>query len=353
MKRFYLILLLMAWALLQAKTSFTAYPYLAYSSETKIMIGAFSFLKYDLSVSEPEAKATEFGVLSNTIYSQNKQFLLVVIPRFVYQDWEVESDLLFRSWPDSFYGLGNFTDQEVSEPFTSNQYSAEFILRRNLDYSLSVAMISALGWHRPTRVLPAGMFESTEMLGQQDSFHSGLGFSLKYDSSDGSFFPRKGMKLESKQVWYDNAFGSDFDFQASEYDLCFYLPIGQDQVLAAQSDLEINSGQVPYYMYPELGARLRAYDSKRFIDKVRISQRIEQRIFPFSAKFSRRIGFVIFGETGQVASELDQIRLKDWHWSMGLGLRFSILPQERLNLRADIGFGEDSVNFIINAREVF
>ncbi|MCB5271047.1 MAG: outer membrane protein assembly factor [Candidatus Cloacimonetes bacterium] len=353
MKRYILILLLMPWTLLLARTSFTAYPYLAYSSETKIMIGAFSFFKYEISEAESEAEKMEFGVLGNTIYSQNKQFLFVIIPRFVYHDWEVESDLLFRSWPDSFYGLGNFADQEISEPFTSNQYSAEFILRRNLDYSLSVALISALGWHKATKVQPGGMFESTDMLGKQDSFHSGLGFSLKYDSSDGSFFPRQGLRLESKQLWHDDALGSDFDFQTSKYDARFYLPIGQEQVLAVQSDLEINSGQVPYYLYPELGARLRAYDSKRFIDKVRISQRIEDRIFPFSGKFSQRIGFVLFGETGQVASDFDLIRLKDWHFSAGAGLRFSILPQERLNLRADIGFGEDSVNFIINAREVF
>ncbi|MCB5262868.1 MAG: outer membrane protein assembly factor [Candidatus Cloacimonetes bacterium] len=351
MKRLILILLLMAGVLIQARTSFTAYPYLAYSSETKIMVGAFSFLKYDIS--ESEAEAVEFDILGNTIYSQNKQFLFVIIPRFVYHDWELESDLLFRSWPDSFYGLGNFTDQEVSEPFTSSQYSAEFILRRNLDYSVSVALISALGWHQPKKVQPDGMYESTDMLGKQDSFHSGLGFSLKYDSSDGSYFPRQGLTLETKQLWHDVALGSDFDFQTSKYDARFYLPIGQEQVLAAQSDLEINSGQVPYYMYPELGARLRAYDSKRFIDKVRISQRIEHRSFPFSGKFSKRIGFVVFGETGQVANDFDLIRLKDWHFSAGAGLRFSILPQERLNLRADIGFGKDSVNFIINAREVF
>ncbi|MDD3533618.1 MAG: BamA/TamA family outer membrane protein, partial [Candidatus Cloacimonetes bacterium] len=277
----------------------------------------------------------------------------VIIPKIIYQDWEVESDLLFRSWPDYYYGLGNFTDQDVSEPFTSDQYSVEFILRRNLDYSLSVALISALDWHKLTKVQPGGMLESADPPGSGDSFHSGLGFSLKYDSSDGSFFPRKGMRMETKQLWHDTALGSDFTFQTSKYDMRFYLPIGQEQVLAAQSDLEINSGQVPYYQYPELGARLRAYDSQRFIDKIRISQRIEHRSFPFSGKFTKRIGFVLFGETGQVASDFDLIRLKDWHWSAGAGLRFSILPQERLNLRADIGFGEDSVNFIINAREVF
>lgn len=353
MKRLTFILLILAWSIAQAKVNFTAYPYLAYSSETKIMVGAFSVLQYDLKSPELEAETLELDVLANTIYSQNKQFLFVIIPKLIYQDWEVESDLLFRSWPDSFYGLGNFTDQDISEPFTSDQYSAEFILRRNLDYSLSMALISSLGWHKLTKVQPGGMLESADLQGAEDSFHSGLGFSLEYDSSDGSFFPRKGMRLETKQLWHDSALGSDFTFQTSKYDLRFYLPIGRDQVLAAQSDLEISSGQVPYYLYPELGSRLRAYDSQRFIDKIRISQRIEHRSFPFSGEFTKRIGFVLFGETGQVAKDFDLIRLKDWHWSAGGGLRFSILPQERLNLRADIGFGKDSVNFIINAREVF
>jgi hypothetical protein len=176
---------------------------------------------------------------------------------------------------------------------------------------------------------------------------------LRYDNTDGSYFPRQGVKMEAKQLWYESAWGSDFEYRQSSLDARGYLPLSPNQVLAAQSDLQANTGDVPFFRYPELGNRLRAYDSKRFIDQVRISQRIEHRVFPFHGNFTRRIGFVSFVETGQVASEFDLIRLRDWHWSVGAGLRFSILPEQRLNLRADIGFGEDSVNVIINAREVF
>ncbi|MDD3104263.1 MAG: hypothetical protein PHY24_08635 [Candidatus Cloacimonetes bacterium] len=78
MKRLTLILLILSWAIAQAKINFTAYPYLAYSSETKLMVGAFSVFQYDLINPELEAETLEFDLLANTIYSLNKQFLFVI-----------------------------------------------------------------------------------------------------------------------------------------------------------------------------------------------------------------------------------------------------------------------------------
>ena len=156
-----------------------------------------------------------------------------------------------------------------------------------------------------------------------------------------------------RSLFFSDILGSDYNYSESKIDLRAYLTSSPVSVLALQSDLVTHDGNTPFYNYPELSARLRAFDGKRFIDALRISQRIENRVFPFSGNFSRRLGFVLFAEVGQVAEDIQSLALKDLHYSFGGGLRFSILPDEKLNLRADFGFWGDDMNFIINAREVF
>jgi len=351
MKYILILLLVMLFTALNAELTFTAYPYAAYTSETRLMAGAFSFFRYNFAESDEPVHAID--LLANTIYSQNKQFVVALIPRYRRGSWSLESSLQFEDWPDSFYGIGNHTDSDVSESFTTRMYASELALRYRLSQILSVSALSNIGAHRLRGIQPGGMLEAADVPGKDESFFSGLGLGILLDTTDGSYYPLTGLKLEGKQIWYHSSLGSDFDFRKTSLDFRLFHPLSSKQVLAAQTDLEMNYQEVPFYLYPQLGDRLRAYDTKRFIDKVRISQRLEHRHFPFEGKYSGRLGFVVFTEFGQVAQSTEYLRLEDTHWSLGGGLRFSILPRERLNLRADLGIGKDSFNVMINAREVF
>ncbi|MCB5260538.1 MAG: BamA/TamA family outer membrane protein [Candidatus Cloacimonetes bacterium] len=354
--RFYLISTIIILCLLMplgAELTFTAYPYLAYSSETRAMIGAFTFIRYDFARSSETESLHQVALLGNTIYSQNKQFMLALIPNYTYGKMSMESSLLFSSWPSTFYGTGNFTEADVSESFTSTTYSTESSVRYYLAKNILASMQFDYGKHQIKEMKESGFLNSYQMPGKDNEQFAGIGGAIIFDTTSGGYYPEKGIKLELKQIWYESALGSDRTWQKKTFDTRIYVPWGQQNVFAVQSDLEINSGDVPFYMYSELGKRLRAYDTKRFIDELRLSQRIEQRSFPFSEGMLSRLGFVVFAETGQVAQALEDVKLKHWHLSLGTGIRFSILPAERLNLRADIGFGKDSINFIINAREVF
>ncbi|MCK9334017.1 MAG: outer membrane protein assembly factor [Candidatus Cloacimonetes bacterium] len=352
-KIIYLITLIALLYPLYAQNAISAYPYMAYSSETKLMGGAFSFFRYELDREEPAESSRDISVLANTIYSQKHQFLFVIIPQYRTENWKLSSSMTFQDWPDTFYGTGNATLDSAAEDYTSRRYAAETVLSRDLPRNLDLSLRLTQGWHEVRKSSVGSALQSSELLGLEPGFYSGVGYGLAYDSSDEGYYPEKGVKLEWRQLFYDAAFGSDYDYSEAQYDLRVYQKISPISVLAFQSDLIMHHGDLPFFNYPELGKRLRAYDSKRYIDKARISQRIESRIFPFNGGFTRRLGFVLFAETGQVAANVPDIRLKDWHTSLGGGLRFSILPKEKLNLRADIGFGKGSVNFIVNAREVF
>ncbi|HQQ67953.1 MAG TPA: BamA/TamA family outer membrane protein [Candidatus Cloacimonadota bacterium] len=333
------------------QNSFTAYPYVAYSGDTKLMVGAFGFFRHDLETTSVEPEV--FSILTNTIYSVKHQFLFVLMPQYRTENWKIAASMIFQEWSDAYHGIGNSSDMDEGEDYTSRRYSIETQITRNLSAHLKLSMRALQGWHKVRDYEENGLMQNAQLLGFDPGFYSGLGYAIGYDSTEDNYYPERGVKLEFKQLFFDEAWGSDYDYSESQYDLRAYLKTSGVSVLALQSDLVHHGEDLPFYNYPELGARLRAYDARRYIDKARISQRIENRIFPFSGSFTRRIGFVAFAESGQVAADVRDIRLKDWHYSVGGGLRFSILPNEKLNLRADIGFGDNSTNFMVNAREVF
>lgn len=355
MKLYFIAMLMLVISLspLWGEMLFTAYPYLAYSKETGAMAGGFAFWK--IEDRNPNIPQSSTSILTNALFSQKKQFLIAMIPEYKNEDigLKISSDIYLKYWPDDFYGTGNFTEADASERFTSKRYAAETGITKDIFKDLQISLRLSQGYHRYTKSIDEGLLENTDLPGKEESFYSGAGLTLEYNTTDSSNYPTRGVNYRIQQIHYKDFLGSDFEYRETKYDMRHYFPLGTKIVLAAQTDLVINSGNVPLYNYLELGNRLRAYDSMRFIDKSRIAQRLEQRVFPWEEGFAKRLGFVIFAESGQVMPDVKDINFKDWHWSAGAGIRFSILPLEKLNLRMDIGFGDDSLNFMINAREVF
>ena len=56
---------------------------------------------------------------------------------------------------------------------------------------------------------------------------------------------------------------------------------------------------------------------------------------------TEKIGFVAFGGLGDVGSEITDYNLKELKYSFGGGLRYLFNKKENVNLRMDIGIGQD------------
>ena len=66
-----------------------------------------------------------------------------------------------------------------------------------------------------------------------------------------------------------------------------------------------------------------------------------------------RLGAVAFIGFGDVANSIHDFKFKNLRVSAGLGLRFLLEKRERLNIRLDWGFGEDTNNYYLNIAEAF
>ena len=66
-----------------------------------------------------------------------------------------------------------------------------------------------------------------------------------------------------------------------------------------------------------------------------------------------RFGLVAFAGFGQVADKIEKMEFSEFKPSGGLGLRFALIPDQKVNLRIDMGVGKDDGSFDISIMEVF
>ena len=93
---------------------------------------------------------------------------------------------------------------------------------------------------------------------------------------------------------------------------------------------------------------MRGYFEGRYRDKIYLTAQMEYKTLLFW-----KIGFVIFGGMGDVASEFDHFKMKNAKYSYGFGLRYAFDFDERLTIRADFGFGKNTSGVYFSMQEAF
>ncbi|MDF4386619.1 hypothetical protein P3452_23640, partial [Vibrio parahaemolyticus] len=119
-------------------------------------------------------------------------------------------------------------------------------------------------------------------------------------------------------------------------------------VLAWQIRSESNFGDVSWDQMAMLGGAdaLRGYEQGQYRGRNMLISQVEYR-----QPLSGRHGMVYWLGAGTLAEEFDQLGQDEWLYSVGVGYRFEI--KQRVNLRLDIGFGNDQSGFYFAINEAF
>jgi len=349
------------------KAEYSIVPFMAYSNETLLMGGGFFNYQNKL---QKQSSIDEISLSSLVIYSSRQQFQVLLMPKYSLNNDKLilMMKLKGRHWPDKFWGIGNNTLDSAEEGYTQEEFQfglnleqliyQKLYLTGQLDYRIENILNKA----------PSGIMNGDNIIGNSAGNHYlGKGMGLRWKTTTSNFYPTQGVNYNLQYMQYSTAanfFDTNDSYDMFALDLNHYASPVEGWVFAAQSSFAQTENNIPFSFLPELGSRLRAYDSKRFIDKAMITQRLEQRIFPselglmqskgwMQSKFFKRTGLVVFSETGQVAPHVSRFKWDRNHWSNGFGLRYAIIPKEKLNLRMDFGFGKNKFNFIVQGTEAF
>jgi len=293
------------------------------------------------------------------VSTRGSYFFNSIISTFWFEDrLRVFGELRFRNTPDHYWGVGydlasSNPERDERTAYTRSmwkinprilwQFRDDFFLGLNIDYNRTSA----------SEVSPNMMSDPAFIEFGPVNFNSGLGIILRYDSRDVPVNAWSGMLVDLQGIGYTPSLGGNNSFTVIQLDIRKYLQILRPgSTLALQAKSRISQGDVPYSDLSFLGSPydLRGYYLGHYRDHSMIFGLAEYRhqFLKRDGKLSRHGGVGWLG-TGSIGSDPSDFR--KWIPNAGLGYRFEVQP--RMNVRAEIGFGKDSMGFYISFNEAF
>ena len=187
---------------------------------------------------------------------------------------------------------------------------------------------------------------------------------MRYDTRDNNLSAADGIYLDFRLSTYQFWAGSDFSYTQLRFDARKYFQPFKKHVLATQIFLVDTWGDPSFENLALLGGKtiMRGHYEGRYRDNAHYAAQMEYRL-PLKRKewidgrktlsFLERLGVVGFLALGDVAHSFSEIELSKIKYSAGFGIRYFILPEERINVRLDFGFGTQFPGVYFNIREAF
>jgi len=332
-------------------------PVLYYTPDTRLGFGAalIGFMKLKSKTDSTYTRlSTARLIVDYTLNKQSDQFLEWAV--FTREEkYLLRGELRHRVYTDHFYGIGNDTpladDEKYSFEFASTKLGAfkkigthsflgpDFQLTNFYDVETN-----PLADERPSQLV------EKQITGYKGGLNSGLGVVYLFDSRDNVAFASSGILLEAAAYHYGKTFGSDFSYENYKVNFSKFFELKPNHILAGNTVLNFNTGNVPFMLLAPAGGDkiLRGYSKNRFSDQNFAGTQVEYR-FPLFWRF----GMAAFAGIGEVFNEADDIKMNNLKYSVGTGLRFALNPEQKLNLRADIGYGREGINFYMVIGEAF
>ncbi|MCO6480145.1 MAG: BamA/TamA family outer membrane protein [Phaeodactylibacter sp.] len=340
-------------------------PLISYSPETSLRLGTASiFLFRPTGCTSNTQLSSIRAPLTYTLNRQQKA-------RFSYEIFMNDNRHIlagFIQWekfPFFFYGIGSGSVEENEETYTSRTVGAQASYLHNVAEKFFLG--AQLMWinNKMLEREPGGLLSQEGLIpGSEGSVSNGAGLIGRYDSRDNNLNPGRGLYLQSSLTTFPESFGSDFPFTKLEVDARKYFRPFQKHVLAFQLFAEHNWGNPPFELLALLGGDelMRGHYEGRFRDKTYWAAQAEYRL-PINRRdwfgsekklgFRERWGLTGFAGLGAVASSLGALPDSELRYSLGFGIRYLVLPKERVNIRVDFGFGTQRPGFYFNVREAF
>lgn len=244
---------------------------------------------------------------------------------------------LHSYFPDKFWGMGADTKNEWEESYAFEQLYLYAHLKRRLKKRLFVGAITEFQNLFKVRHQTGSVFDTSAFYGKTPYKILGTGFSISYDSRNFTFWPTKGIFIQSYFISYNTSLVSDFNFNKWVTDLRAFKTVFKNQVLAFQLYNYSTFGNSPFRSLASLGgeSNLRGFYQGRFRDNNLISCIAEYR-----APVYGPIAVCVFAGAGNVFSDFSSISTSSVKYNFGGGIRIAVLKKEKLNLRVDYGFSD-------------
>ena len=174
-----------------------------------------------------------------------------------------------------------------------------------------------------------------------DNFVSSIGLNLSFDNRDYPYYPTRGFTFSIRPKLNRAWLGSDNDYIDTDYKFSYFNSLQDNLILALNIAGGFASGDVPFDGYQNYGVRnsLRGYEAGKYKGRNMIASQAELRW-----RFHNKWGGVVFGGTGSIwgnENNGEEEFERTWLPSVGLGLRYMVSKEKKINVRLDYALGVD------------
>jgi len=331
-------------------TKFAGFPVLGYSPETRIIGGIYT----QLLMGDPLLKRPSTLGLS-LLVSQNRQFSINLFPDIWLKDntYRFAGELKWQYWPDKYYGIGNDTRKEDEEYYVSRIWGIKLDMLRTIYKDLYAGILLEVENNNIVEydtVSHASLPEGN-IPGSEHSTISGIGLAFAWDSRSDILLPASGSYCQFRLVYFNGAMGSTYPYTKWIIDLRKYWTLGRDHLLFIQAYGKFLWGsEVPFRNMAMLGGDklLRGYFKGRYRDQNMFVGQVEYHS-PYIWRFSL-VAFAGAGDVFHATGTGQNIHIKP---AGGIGVRFKIFKDRRMNLRLDLAAGRNDHGIYLGILEAF
>ena len=179
-----------------------------------------------------------------------------------------------------------------------------------------------------------------------DVLSVGIGLTAEYDSRDLPINTYSGRHFKFQALFNDETIGSNESYQSYDTSFKSYHELSDSVVLAWELQGCQREGKVP--LWDSCLIKLRGFSVTDYLGKSSYSAQAEVRW-----RLSRRWGVVAFGGGGKIDQSFNEFGEGASTPSYGAGVRFSVLPAKRVNMRLDYAKSRDSDAIHFSVGEAF
>lgn len=286
------------------------------------------------------------------VYTSKKQ-ILAYVPFQVYLNKKGhlhEGEIGFYRYNYPFYGIGNGSEVSDLENYkvTYPRVIYNFYWLKNQHYffgpGVRTDVFNALEYEE------GGALEQNSVQGSAGGLFYALSVNFKVDKRDDVFFPMSGF-INASVIEYAAPFGgSSYEGFGVRNDFSYYFPLFKQSVYAVNAGFEAYDANYPFYQKALIGGtkRLRGLINGRYRDNASLYVQQEARI-----AIAKRAYLVAFYGLGAVYSNGSEIWRNNLHHAVGVGARYRLFKANKLNMRLDVAYAEQDVQFYVTFGEAF
>ena len=344
---------------------FIPIPLFSVAPETSVRVGAIGVFFFRFKNSSKDTQLSSIRAPQSYTFRNQVKFRLSN-DIFLNRNKHIISG--FTEWlrfPLFFYGVGADTRNSNKEIYTSRLFNISY----NYLFKIQEGKyIGARVDRRDSKIqetAEGGLLEEPGLVsGSEGGLSQGIGIVGRHDTRDNLLCTKTGWLSEFAITFYNDVLNSDFEFTKLTFDTRYFFSIDDRHVLGGQTYIEQNWGAPSFENLALMGGPflMRGNFEGRFRDRSMWATQWEYRL-PLgrpsyidnnkSMGFWDRFGMVGFVGVGSVQDELLKDTFRDLKFTGGVGLRFLVFPEERINVRVDAGFGTQTPAFYIFVREAF